>query len=124
MLTINQIFRNFRKKRYLKDRRRALEKCPQKKGVCMRVLTVTPKKPNSALRKIVKVKLSNQKLIFAHIPGIGHNLQKYSVVIVRDGPVKDLPGMRYRLIRGLEGLSSLTDRVRARSKYGTKKPKK
>jgi small subunit ribosomal protein S12 len=124
MLTINQIFRNFRKKRYLKDRRRALAKCPQKKGVCVKILTVTPKKPNSALRKIVKVKLSNKKLIFAHIPGIGHNLQKYSVVIVRGGPVKDLPGMRYRLVRGLEGLAPIAERVHARSKYGTKKIKK
>jgi small subunit ribosomal protein S12 len=124
MVTFSQIaLRHCRVKRYLKDRRRALQKCPQKKGVCIKVMVTTPKKPNSALRKITRVRLCTNVLVFAHIPGIGHNLQKYSTVLVRGGPVKDLPGMRYRVVRGKESLLPLYDRIRARSKYGVKRKK-
>ena len=102
----------------------ALENCPQKKGICTKLVLRTPKKPNSALRKIVKLRLSNQKMVYGYIPGEGHNLQVYSTVIIRGGRVKDLPGIKYRLIRGKLDFSGLESRKSSRSKYGTKKPKK
>ncbi|MBQ2049439.1 MAG: 30S ribosomal protein S12, partial [Spirochaetales bacterium] len=101
----------------------ALEGCPQKRGVCTKVMTVTPKKPNSALRKVARVRLSNGIEVTAYIPGIGHNLQEHSVVLIRGGRVKDLPGVRYHIIRGTKDTQGVTDRKRSRSKYGTKKPK-
>jgi len=110
-----------RKPRQYKIRRIAIDKCPQKKGTCVKVLTTTPRKPNSALRKIAKVILSNRKYIAAYIPGIGHNLQKHSTVLVRGGRVKDLPGMKYKIIRGKFDLRSLEIRSTSRSKYGAKK---
>ena len=99
----------------------ALEKCPQKRGVCLKVYTKTPKKPNSALRKVAKVRLSNKRKILAYIPGEGHNLQEHSVVLIRGGKVKDLPGVKYRVIRGVLDLQGVKNRKSARSKYGTKK---
>ena len=102
----------------------ALKACPQRKGVCTRVYTVTPKKPNSALRKVARVRLSTGYEITAYIPGIGHNLQEHSVVLVRGGRVKDLPGVRYHIVRGVLDLQGVSGRLRARSKYGAKRPKK
>ncbi len=101
----------------------ALQNCPQKRGVCTRVMTVTPKKPNSALRKVARVRLSNGIDVTAYIPGIGHNLQEHSVVLIRGGRVKDLPGVRYHIIRGAKDTLGVEDRRKARSKYGTKRPK-
>jgi small subunit ribosomal protein S12 len=101
----------------------ALQNCPQKRGVCTRVMTVTPKKPNSALRKVDRVRLSNGIDVTAYIPGIGHNLQEHSVVLIRGGRVKDLPGVRYHIIRGAKDTLGVEDRKKARSKYGAKKPK-
>ena len=101
----------------------ALEDCPQKRGVCLRVYTRTPKKPNSALRKVTKVRLSNGKEIIAYIPGEGHNLQEHSVVLVRGGRVKDLPGVKYKVVRGVLDLQGIKNRGQSRSKYGTKKKK-
>ena len=101
----------------------ALEGCPQKRGVCTRVMTVTPKKPNSALRKVARVRLSNGIEVTAYIPGIGHNLQEHSVVLIRGGRVKDLPGVRYHIVRGSKDTLGVADRKRSRSKYGAKKPK-
>lgn len=100
-----------------------MDQCPQKEGVCLRVLTRTPKKPNSALRKIVKVRLSNKKVVFAYVPGEGHNLQEHSKVLIRGGRVKDLPGVKFHCIRGVRDLAGIPSRKRGRSKYGTKKPK-
>ena len=102
----------------------ALNSCPQKRGVCVRVYTTTPKKPNSAMRKVARVRLTNDKEVNAYIPGEGHNLQEHSIVLVRGGRVKDLPGVRYHIVRGALDASGVDDRTQRRSKYGTKKPKK
>jgi small subunit ribosomal protein S12 len=122
MPTTNQLFRKS-KGREIKIRKRfkpALDRCPQKQGVCTRVYTKTPKKPNSALRKVAKVRLSNSNEIIASIPGEGHNLQEHSVVLVRGGRVKDLPGVKYRIVRGVLDLQGVKKRRQGRSKYGTK----
>jgi len=123
MPTINQLVRKPRKQIRKKSKTRALEGCPQKRGVCTVVRTMTPKKPNSALRKIAKVRLSNGYEVVSYIPGIGHNLQEHSVVLVRGGRVKDLPGVRYHIIRGVLDAGGVENRKKARSKYGAKKPK-
>ncbi|MFA6845306.1 MAG: 30S ribosomal protein S12 [Sphaerochaetaceae bacterium] len=123
MPTINQLIRKGRKSATSKTKSPALEGCPQKRGVCTRVMTVTPKKPNSALRKVARVRLSNGIEVTAYIPGIGHNLQEHSVVLMRGGRVKDLPGVRYHIIRGAKDTQGVADRKRSRSKYGAKKPK-
>ncbi|MCQ2603960.1 MAG: 30S ribosomal protein S12 [Spirochaetia bacterium] len=123
MPTINQLIRKGRKMVTKKTKSPALESCPQKRGVCTRVMTVTPKKPNSALRKVARVRLSNGIEVTAYIPGIGHNLQEHSVILLRGGRVKDLPGVRYHIIRGAKDTLGVEDRKRSRSKYGTKKPK-
>jgi len=123
MPTINQLIRKPRKQVKKKSKTRALEGCPQKRGVCTIVRTMTPKKPNSALRKIAKVRLTNGYEVSAYIPGVGHNLQEHSVVLVRGGRVIDLPGVRYHIIRGVLDAAGVENRKKARSKYGTKKPK-
>jgi len=123
MPTINQLIRKGREKVHKKTKAPALGSCPQKRGVCTRVMTVTPKKPNSALRKVARVRLSNGIEVTAYIPGIGHNLQEHSVILLRGGRVKDLPGVRYHIIRGAKDTLGVEDRKRSRSKYGTKKPK-
>ncbi len=124
MPTINQLVRKGREKEEKKSTAPALKGCPQKRGVCTRVYTTTPKKPNSALRKIARVRLSNAIEVTAYIPGIGHNLQEHSVVLIRGGRVKDLPGVRYHIIRGTLDASGVMNRNQGRSKYGTKRPKK
>ena len=123
MPTINQLVRFGRKQVATKTKSPALHSCPQKRGVCTRVMTVTPKKPNSALRKVARVRLSHGTEVTAYIPGIGHNLQEHSVVLVRGGRVKDLPGVRYHIIRGAKDTLGVEDRKRGRSKYGAKRPK-
>jgi len=123
MPTINQLIRKPRKQVRKKSKTRALEGCPQKRGVCTIVRTMTPKKPNSALRKIAKVRLTNGHEVSAYIPGEGHNLQEHSVVLVRGGRVKDLPGVRYHIIRGVLDAAGVENRKKSRSKYGAKKPK-
>ncbi len=123
MPTINQLVNRSRVKMTKKSTAPALEGSPQKRGVCTRVSTTTPKKPNSALRKIARVRLTNGTEVTAYIPGIGHNLQEHSVVLVRGGRVKDLPGVRYHLIRGALDASGVENRKRGRSKYGSKRPK-
>jgi len=123
MPTINQLVRFGRQKVGSKTKSPALHSCPQKRGVCTRVMTVTPKKPNSALRKVARVRLSHGTEVTAYIPGIGHNLQEHSVVLVRGGRVKDLPGVRYHIIRGAKDTLGVEDRKRGRSKYGAKRPK-
>ena len=123
MPTINQLIRKGRTSTTSKTKSPALEGCPQKRGVCTRVMTVTPKKPNSALRKVARVRLSNGIEVTAYIPGIGHNLQEHSVVLIRGGRVKDLPGVRYHIVRGSKDKLGVADRKRSRSKYGAKKPK-
>jgi len=123
MPTINQLVRFGRKQIVSKTKSPALISCPQKRGTCTRVMTVTPKKPNSALRKVARVRLSSGTEVTAYIPGIGHNLQEHSVVLVRGGRVKDLPGVRYHIIRGAKDTLGVEDRKRARSKYGAKRPK-
>jgi len=123
MVTINQLCRKkSRKKKKKLNKVPALDKCPQKKGICSKLVLRTPKKPNSALRKIVKLRLTNRKIVYAYIPGEGHNLQVYSTVVIRGGRVKDLPGIKYHLIRGKIDFSGLSTRRTSRSKYGTKKP--
>jgi small subunit ribosomal protein S12 len=122
MPTLNQLIRNGRQSKRRTQRTRALNQSPQKQGVCLRVSTRTPKKPNSALRKIAKVRLTNRNEVIAYIPGEGHNLQEHSVVLIRGGRVKDLPGVKYHCIRGVFDLQGIPKRRRARSKYGTKKP--
>lgn len=124
MPTINQLVRRGRKKVEYKSNTPALRESPQKRGVCVAVSTRTPKKPNSALRKIARVRLSNGLEVTAYIPGIGHNLQEHSVVLIRGGRVKDLPGVRYHVIRGALDTAGVENRQQARSKYGVKKPKK
>ncbi|NOX36109.1 MAG: 30S ribosomal protein S12 [Calditrichaeota bacterium] len=123
MPTINQIIRFGRKKIEKKNKAPALGGCPQKRGVCTRVYTTTPKKPNSALRKVARVRLTNGIEVTAYIPGEGHNLQEHSIVLIRGGRVKDLPGVRYHIIRGTLDAAGVEDRKKSRSKYGTKKPK-
>ncbi|MBU1098627.1 MAG: 30S ribosomal protein S12 [Ignavibacteriae bacterium HGW-Ignavibacteriae-2] len=124
MPTINQLVRKGRKVITSKNKAPALNACPQKRGVCTRVYTTTPKKPNSALRKVARVRLTNGMEVTAYIPGEGHNLQEHSIVLIRGGRVKDLPGVRYHIIRGTLDTSGVDDRKKGRSKYGTKKPKK
>ncbi|HWP98259.1 MAG TPA: 30S ribosomal protein S12 [Syntrophomonadaceae bacterium] len=124
MPTINQLVRKGREKIVKKSTAPALKSCPQKRGVCTRVYTTTPKKPNSALRKIARVRLTNQIEVTAYIPGIGHNLQEHSVVLIRGGRVKDLPGVRYHIIRGTLDAAGVQNRNQGRSKYGSKRPKK
>jgi small subunit ribosomal protein S12 len=123
MPTINQLINNGRQRLKKKIKTPALKGCPQKRGVCIRVYTSTPKKPNSALRKIARVRLTNGIEVTSYIPGIGHNLQEHSVVLIRGGRVKDLPGIRYHIIRGTLDSLGVEDRRRGRSKYGTKRPK-
>ena len=123
MVTIRQIIRRKRKTITKKYKANALQGNPQKKGVCIKVYTTTPRKPNSAIRKVARVKLTNQRIITAYIPGEGHNLQKHSTVLVRGGNTKDLPGVKHKIIRGKLDLLGLSNRKNARSKYGTKKPK-
>tara|TARA_B110000908_G_C9914149_1_gene296684 strand:+ start:179 stop:553 length:375 start_codon:yes stop_codon:yes gene_type:complete len=124
MPTIQQLVRNGRKTMVSKSKSRALDSCPQRRGVCTRVYTTTPKKPNSALRKVAKVRLTNGQEIIAYIPGEGHNLQEHSIVLVRGGRVKDLPGVRYHIVRGVLDTSGVEGRLQSRSKYGAKRPKK
>jgi small subunit ribosomal protein S12 len=121
--TINQLVRKGRVVVTSKNKAPALDSCPQKRGVCTRVYTTTPKKPNSALRKVARVRLTNGIEVTAYIPGEGHNLQEHSIVLIRGGRVKDLPGVRYHIIRGTLDTSGVEDRKKGRSKYGTKKPK-
>lgn len=123
MPTINQLVRKGRKEVKKKVKAPALEACPQKRGVCVRVYTTTPKKPNSALRKVARVRLTNGIEVTTYIPGEGHNLQEHSVVLIRGGRVKDLPGVRYHMIRGTLDAIGVEGRKKSRSKYGTKKPK-
>ena len=123
MPTISQLIRKPRSPVKARNSAPALENCPQKRGVCTRVYTTTPKKPNSALRKVAKVRLTNQQEVVSYIPGEGHNLQEHSVVLIRGGRVKDLPGVRYHIIRGTLDTSGVTDRRKSRSKYGAKRPK-
>jgi small subunit ribosomal protein S12 len=121
--TIAQLVKNGRDKVRVKTKSPALKGCPQKRGVCVRVYTTTPKKPNSALRKVARVRLMNAMEVTAYIPGVGHNLQEHSIVMIRGGRVKDLPGVRYHIIRGTLDSMGVVDRRRGRSKYGAKKPK-
>lgn len=123
MPTINQLIRKERRIKKARSSSPALTKCPQRRGVCTRVYTTTPKKPNSALRKVAKVRLSNGYEVISYIPGIGHNLQEHSVVLIRGGRVKDLPGCRYHIVRGVLDTTGVSNRVRGRSKYGAKRPK-
>jgi len=123
MPTINQLVRKGRLKSKKKAKTPALQGCPQKRGVCVRVYTSTPKKPNSALRKVARVRLTNGIEVTSYIPGVGHNLQEHSVVLIRGGRVKDLPGVRYHIIRGTMDTAGVDDRRQGRSKYGAKKPK-
>lgn len=123
MPTINQLIRKGRKVVVKKNKAPALDSCPQRRGVCTRVYTTTPKKPNSALRKVARVRLTNGIEVTAYIPGEGHNLQEHSIVLIRGGRVKDLPGVRYHIVRGTLDTSGVEDRRQSRSKYGAKKPK-
>jgi len=123
MPTINQLIRNGRKKQVKKTKVPAMESCPQKRGVCTRVYTTTPKKPNSALRKVARIRLTNGFEVTSYIPGEGHNLQEHSVVMIRGGRVKDLPGVRYHIVRGTLDTQGVNDRKQRRSKYGAKRPK-
>ena len=124
MPTISQLIRKPREPKVYREKARHLEACPQKRGVCTRVYTTTPKKPNSALRKVAKVRLTNGYEVIGYIPGEGHNLQEHSVVMIRGGRVKDLPGVRYHILRGTLDASGVDGRTKSRSKYGTKVPKK
>lgn len=123
MPTINQLVKFGREKLKRKSKSPALTNCPQRRGVCVRVYTTTPKKPNSALRKVARVRLTNKYEVTSYIPGEGHNLQEHSVVLVRGGRVKDLPGVRYHIVRGALDSGGVQNRKKSRSKYGTKKPK-
>jgi small subunit ribosomal protein S12 len=123
MPTINQLVKRGREKQGVRGKSPALDRSPQKRGVCTRVYTTTPKKPNSALRKVAKVRLTNSVEVIAYIPGVGHNLQEHSVVLIRGGRVKDLPGVRYHIIRGTLDSIGVQDRRQSRSKYGAKRPK-
>lgn len=123
MPTLNQLVRKGRKEIIKKKKTRALQECPQKRGVCVRVYTTTPKKPNSALRKVARVRLTNGYEVTSYIPGEGHNLQEHSVVLIRGGRVKDLPGVRFHIVRGVMDSEGVQERRQGRSKYGTKRPK-
>ena len=123
MPTVQQLIRKPRKKIVTKTKSPALKNCPQRRGVCTRVYTTTPKKPNSAIRKVARVRLTSGFEVTAYIPGIGHNLQEHSVVLLRGGRVKDLPGVRYHIVRGTLDAGGVKDRTQGRSKYGVKKPK-
>jgi small subunit ribosomal protein S12 len=123
MPTINQLVRKPRQPVVKKSKSAAMQANPQKRGVCTRVYTTTPKKPNSALRKVAKIRLTNQREIIAYIPGEGHNLQEHSVVLIRGGRVRDLPGVRYHVLRGVLDTQGVKDRKQSRSKYGAKRPK-
>ena len=123
MPTIQQLVRKGRQDKVAKNKTPALKESPQRRGVCTRVYTTTPKKPNSALRKVARVRLTSQIEVTAYIPGVGHNLQEHSIVLVRGGRVKDLPGVRYHIVRGTLDASGVNGRNKSRSKYGTKKPK-
>jgi small subunit ribosomal protein S12 len=123
MPTVNQLIRKPRDRKVQGGKAPALQSCPQKRGVCVRVYTTTPKKPNSALRKVARVRLTNGMEVTAYIPGVGHNLQEHSVVLIRGGRVKDLPGVRYHIIRGTQDAFGVESRGQSRSKYGAKKPK-
>ena len=124
MPTINQLIRRGRHKKRMRPKAPALQSCPQKRGVCTQVKTTTPKKPNSALRKIARIKLTNGVEVTGYIPGVGHNLQEHSIVMIRGGRVKDLPGVRYHIIRGVLDASGVDGRRQGRSLYGAKRPKK
>ena len=124
MPTIQQLVRKVRKQLTYTSKSRALDACPQRRGVCLRVYTTTPKKPNSAMRKVARVRMTNGKEVNAYIPGEGHNLQEHSIVLVRGGRVKDLPGVRYHVVRGALDSAGVNGRLQGRSKYGTKRPKK
>jgi len=121
--TVNQLIRKGRLARKYKSKSPALENCPQKRGVCTRVFTSTPKKPNSAMRKVARIRLTNNIEVTGYIPGVGHSLQEHSIVLIRGGRVKDLPGVRYHVIRGSLDCEGVQDRTKGRSKYGSKKPK-
>ena len=123
MPTVNQLISKERKVQKARTKSPALVSCPQRRGVCTRVYTTTPKKPNSALRKVARVRLSNGFEVTSYIPGIGHNLQEHSVVLIRGGRVKDLPGVRYHIVRGVLDTQGVSNRIRSRSKYGAKRPK-
>ena len=123
MPTINQLIRRKRKQPKKTSKAPVLDRCPQRRGVCLQVKTMTPKKPNSALRKIARVRLSNRKEVTVYIPGEGHNLQEHSIVLVRGGRVRDLPGVRYHIVRGALDTAGVKDRMQGRSKYGAKRPK-
>lgn len=123
MPTVNQLIRNGRTPQKYKSKSPALVSCPQRRGVCTRVFTTTPKKPNSALRKVARVRLTNNIEVTGYIPGIGHNLQEHSIVLIRGGRVKDLPGVRYHIIRGTLDSEGVQNRLKARSRYGAKRPK-
>ncbi len=124
MPTINQLVRLGRRRFAKKSKSRALDRCPQKRGVCLQVKTQTPKKPNSALRKVARIRLTNGIEVTGYIPGVGHNLQEHSIVTIRGGRVKDLPGVRYHVVRGTLDTAGVVDRKKSRSKYGAKMPKK
>jgi len=124
MPTINQLVKFGRQAIKKKTKSPALQSCPQKRGVCTKITTMTPKKPNSALRKVARIRLSNSMEVWAYIPGEGHNLQEHAVVLIRGGRVKDLPGVRYHIIRGTQDTAGVTGRLQARTKYGAKKHKK
>ncbi|MBA3053222.1 MAG: 30S ribosomal protein S12 [Candidatus Omnitrophota bacterium] len=124
MPTTNQLIKSGRESFKKAKKNRALQRCPQRRGVCVKVYTTTPKKPNSALRKVARVKLTNGMEVTAYIPGIGHNLQEHSIVMIRGGRVKDLPGVRYHLVRGVLDAAGTDGRKKSRSKYGTKRGKK
>lgn len=123
MPTVNQLVRKGRSAKTDKSKSPALESCPQKRGVCTRVFTTTPKKPNSAMRKVARVRLTNNIEVTGYIPGVGHNLQEHSIVLIRGGRVKDLPGVRYHVIRGTLDCEGVQERAKGRSKYGSKRPK-
>ena len=124
MPTVNQLVRSGREPLIVKTKAPALESCPQRRGVCTRVYTTTPKKPNSALRKVARVKMTSGYEVTSYIPGVGHNLQEHSIVLIRGGRVKDLPGVRYHVIRGTLDAVGVANRMQGRSKYGAKRPKK
>jgi len=121
--TVNQLIRKGRAPKKYKSKSPALGRCPQKRGVCTRVFTTTPKKPNSAMRKVARVRLTNNIEVTGYIPGIGHNLQEHSIVLIRGGRVKDLPGVRYHVVRGTLDCEGVKERLKGRSKYGSKRPK-
>ena len=123
MPTVNQLIRQPRQNKPVRNKVPALKGCPQRRGVCTRVYTTTPKKPNSALRKVAKVRLTNQREVISYFPGEGHNLQEHSVVLIRGGRVRDLPGVRYHVLRGVLDTQGVKDRRQSRSKYGAKRPK-